>query len=399
MTTLKIWPAASGALLIMGTCIGAGMLALPVVTGVAGFLPAIAINLLCCLFMMATGLLFLEAILWMKVGVNVLTLAHHFLGFAGKLVGGVSFLFLYYCLEVSYCSGGAPILSKLIYEASRITVEGPYSYVLFTCLFGYIIYLGTHALNRVNWILMVGLILSFILLIALGSGLVEMKLLKRSNWTLALAAAPTLFGAYGYHNLLPSLSDYLKQNVQALRISIIAGTLIPFLIYSIWQWLIIGTLSLEQIEHADLIGEPITQTLHAYVGNVWVSTLGELFGFFALVTSFLGVSLSMVDFLADGLKVEREGTNRIFLCLAVFVPPVIFAASYPGIFIEAIGIAGGIGEAILNGLLPIGMVWVGRYHMHLSSSNPLFGGRFMLVVLFFITLLIMGIEIRHLMVH
>jgi len=396
MIIQSFWRPVSGILLVMGTCIGAGMLALPVATGVAGFLPAIAVNLLCCLFMMATGLLFLEAILWMEDGANVLSLAQRFFGNIGKYIGGISFLFLYYCLEVSYCSGGAPAFSKIIDQISGISIPTPYSYILFALVFGVIVYLGTHAMNRINWILMSGLILSFILLIFVGSGQVTTQLLERSDWSLALAATPILFGAYGYHNLLPSLSTYLHRNVRLLRMAVIFGTLLPFLIYSIWQWLIIGTLSLEQIQLASHYGEPITQTLQMYIGNSWVRVLGELFGFFALITSFLGVSLSMVDFLADGFKVSSNKKNRLLLCFFVFVPPVICASLYPGIFIEAIGVAGGIGEAILNGLFPIGMVFIGRYSMKLPSSYSLFGGKPMLGILFLITLLIMGVEIQHL---
>jgi len=70
---------------------------------------------------------------------------------------------------------------------------------------------------------------------------------------------------------------------------------------------------------------------------------------------------------------------------------------YPGIFIEAIGVAGGYGEAILNGLLPIAIVWVGRYWMKLPSEYSLFGGRTMLIMLALFTLLIIGIETHHLL--
>ena len=386
----------SGILLVMGTCIGAGMLALPVVTGLAGFLPAIAVSFLCFLFMLATGLLLLEAILWLEEGANVLTLAQHFFGNFGKWIGGLSFLFLYYCLQVSYCAGGAPALSNAIDALFGIRIEGVASYLLFVIVFGSAVYLGASAVSRVNWVLMCGLILSFLLLIGTGSREVSLKLLKRSDWSLTFAAAPVLFGAYGYHNLLPSLSSYLKRHVTQLRVAIIAGTVLPFLIYSIWQWMIIGTLTQQEILSADMQGIPITQALQNSVGHPMLSFFGELFGFFALVTSFLGVSLSMVDFLADGIRIRQKQCKQLLLCLLIFIPPALIAASYPGIFIEAIGVAGGFGEAILNGLFPIGMVWVGRYMMKLPAKPQLRGGRPMLLLLLLFTLLIMGIEAHHL---
>lgn len=386
----------SGILLVMGTCIGAGMLALPIATGVAGFIPAIAVNLLCCLFMAATGLLLLEAILWMEDGVNVLSLSEHFLGKAGKFVAGVSFLFLYYCLQVSYCAGGSPVFADILFDFFGIKIGGFLSYLVFAIFFGLIVFLGTRAVDRCNWVLMTGLLISFILLVGVGSTNVQTSLLERVDWRISLAATPVLFGAYGYHNLLPSLSTYLKRHINHLRISIIVGSLCSFLIYSMWQWIIIGTLTLDELQGANLRGEPVTQTLQNIVGHPWLRRFGEFFGFFALVTSFLGVSLSMVDFLGDGLKVSRKGLSRVFLCSIVFIPPALFAAANPGIFIEAIGVAGGFGEAILNGLLPISLVWVGRYVKGLPSEYRLGGGRPLLIILLLFTFLIMGIEAHHL---
>lgn len=386
----------SGILLVMGTAIGAGMLALPIVTGLAGFLPAIVVNLLCCLFMMATGLLFLEGILWMHDGVNLLSLTHHFLGKWGRLIAGISFLLLYYCLEVSYCAGGAPIFSEVILQSAGLAVSGIWVYLIFAGVFGFLVFCGPKTVDCVNWVLMAGLLISFILLIDAGSLRVRTELLQRVDWKLSLAATPVLFGAYGYHNVLPSLATYLKRSIRSLRISIVVGSLVAFLIYSVWQWMIIGTLTLENILGADARGEPVTQTLQNIVGHPWLVLFGEYFGFFALVTSFLGVSLSMIDFLADGMKVHRTGWMRGVLCLMVFVPPVIMAHANPGIFIEAIGVAGGFGEAILNGLLPIAIVWVGRYVRKLPSQYSLCGGRPMLVGLTIFTLLIMAIEAHHL---
>ena len=391
--------ALSGIFLVAGTCIGAGMLALPVVTGEAGFYPAMFINTVCWLFMLATGLLFLEATLWMKDGANVLSMANRFLGPKGKWIGGISFLFLYYCLMVSYLSGGSPLLANLAHHGLGVSLTGPMPYILFAAVFGTVVFLGAKLVDRINGILMIGLIFSYIFLIGGGSTEVQFEYLSRKSWGLCLFAAPTLFGAYGYHNVIPSLCTYLNRNVRRLRLAIIVGTSIPFVVYSLWQWMIIGSIPLEGISDASMKGVPITETLQIVTGNRWLSTLGVYFGFFALVTSLIGVSLSMVDFLADGLKmqVRTEGLKRIGLCLLVFIPPTLLAIAYPGIFIEAMGYAGGYGEAILNALLPITMVWIGRYHLKLPSQAQLPGGKIVLVLFALFTFLIMGIETHHIL--
>lgn len=383
----------SGMLLVAGTCIGAGMLALPIVTGISGFYPAMLVSSLCWIFMLCTGLLFLEATLWMEDGANVLSMAQRFLGPAGKLFGGASFLFLYYCLLVSYLSGGAPLMSTMLQHAIGVSLSNEVGYIVFTAIFGLIVWLGARHVDGVNGILVIAMVISYALLLGVGSAEVQTTYLSRRDWGLCLLAAPTLFSAYGYHNIIPSISSYMKRNVNKLRFAIIAGTTIPFVVYSLWQWMIIGSLTSDQIWQADKEGVTITQALQEITGHPWVSILGGYFGLFALVTSLLGVSLSMVDFLADGIKVNRNGVHRLWLCGLVFIPPAIFAAKHPGIFIEAIGIAGGFGEAILNGLLPIAMVWVGRYRMGLTSQYSLPGGKVSLTALLLFTFLIIGLEV------
>ncbi len=386
----------SGILLVAGTSIGAGMLALPMVTGSSGFFPAMAVNSLCWLFMMATGLLFLEATLWMEDGANILSMTRRFLGPVGKWIGGASFIFLYYCLLIAYVSGGAPLLVEGFHYYFHIEIAGFPGYLLFALLFGCLIFFGHRVVDRVNWLLMISLILSYLLLIIVGSTEINSSLLFDSKWGLSLVAAPVLFSAYGYHNIIPSMSTYLKRNVSKLRWAILLGTALPFVVYSLWQWMILGTLSQEEIAWAAAQGIPITHSLQEATGSAIISGLGGYFGFFALVTSFLGVSLSMVDFFADGLNVSREGGNRAALCALVFLPPALFAALNPGVFIEALGIAGGFGEAILNGLIPILMVWVGRYRLGLGNARQVPGGKTMLVFLLIITLVIMGLEVQHL---
>ncbi|HKZ00104.1 MAG TPA: aromatic amino acid transport family protein, partial [Rhabdochlamydiaceae bacterium] len=104
----------SGTFLIAGTTIGAGMLGIPLATAQIGFLPALAVTVLVWAFMLCTGLLFLEVILAMPSGNNILSLSGRFLGSKGRLVSGGMFLFLYYCLMVAYFAAGAPLFASAL---------------------------------------------------------------------------------------------------------------------------------------------------------------------------------------------------------------------------------------------------------------------------------------------
>ena len=94
-----------GVLLIAGCCIGAGMLALPVVTGIGGFIPSIILMVFIWLFMATTGMLLLEANLALGVNLSLISLAEKTLGKPGKSnyldLLPLPLLFPKYCLHLS----------------------------------------------------------------------------------------------------------------------------------------------------------------------------------------------------------------------------------------------------------------------------------------------------------
>jgi len=390
---MKIKEFISVTLLIAGTTIGAGMLAIPLVTGLSGFLPAFVITTFVWIFMFLTGLLFLEATLWMPNDANVLSMSKRFLGNRGRLVSGATFIFLYYCLMVAYFAAGAPILKEFIQNIFNINLSGWTSYAVFGLIFGTIVAIGLKFVDRVNYILMIGLIASYIGLIGAGSKNIVLERFYFQNWSNVAYAAPILFSAFGYHNVIPSLTFHFNRNAKLMRYSIFIGTLIPFIIYMIWQYLIIGAIPKQAIENTLKAGEPIINALQSITKKGYIPLLGNLFGFFAIVTSLLGVAFSVVDFLGDGLKMKRHGQDRFILCLLTFVPPFIMTVLKPDIFVLAIGVAGGFGEAFLNGILPVLMVWIGRYKMKLKSTFSFVGGKITLAILFFIGLLVMALEV------
>jgi tyrosine-specific transport protein len=384
----------SASLLLTGTCIGAGMLAIPFVSYQAGLIPSLLMGFICWLFMYMTGLLFLEATLWLPDGANVLSISETFLGKAGKAVCGFLFLFLYYCLLVSYMDEGSALFLSPITD-----YFGPLSagvkITIFGLFFGLLVLFGTHLVSRVNRLFVLAMCLSYGMLLFSGLPHLETPFLLRTSWPLLLFSAPTLFSAYGYHNIIPTLCTYMKRDRKKLQKAVLIGTAIPFVTYSLWQIILIGSVSAETLQ------ELIQKNYRTYemIGYITQSPLlaktALFFAFFALTTSFLGVALSMVDFLADGLKATRTGWSRLWLSFLVFLPPGLFAAWYPGIFIEAIGFAGGLGEALINGLMPIAVVWIGRYIRCKERIIPLPGGRLTLLLLASFTFLIMALELHH----
>lgn len=358
----------SGSLLVTGTTVGAGMLGIPLLTAKAGFWPALGITTFSWFILLLTGILYLEATLWMPLGSNLLSMSFRFLGKKGRILAGAMFLFLYYCLLVAYYAAGAPMLGLGLENIVGFSFSRPWIYLLFGLIFGGIVTLGAKWIDRANLILITGLILTYVLLMGMGIPEIDSEKLEFANWPKAVLALPILFSAFGYHNILPSLVTYFGKEKKAIRLSIVLGTSLALVIYLLWQWLVLGVISLENIESALREGRPVTAALQGMTGKRHLFLVGQLFAFFALITSLLGVAFSVVDFLADGLKLDRRGKKRFLLISLTFAPPLILSLVYPTIFDDALGVAGGIGEAVLNGLIPIALVWSGCYFKGLKTD-------------------------------
>jgi tyrosine-specific transport protein len=386
----------SGTFIISGTMIGAGMLGIPLVTGVAGFFPGILVTLLVWGFMYATGILFLEVTLWMKDGSNVLSISNYFFGRGGKLFSGGMFIFLYYCLMVAYFAAGAPLLANA-FSLFGLSIVGWKSFVIFGLIFGTVVAIGPKSIDRVNVIMSMAMFTSWLVLIGSGGSEVKIERLTFARFSSMVFAMPVLFSAFGFHNVIPSLCTYLKRDRRALRLSILIGTVLPLIVYLVWQWLIIGSIPREIIFETLQKGTPVTAAFQSITGETYFVAVGRFFAFFAIVTSTLGVSFSMVDFLGDGFGIiRRRGWKRIGLCLLTFVPPCVLAGLNPGIFTAALGVAGGFGESYLNGLLPIGLLWMGKYVHGLESDLRVLGNRTLLSVLILYSFLVIGLETYHL---
>ncbi len=83
-------------LLVSGTTIGAGMLALPVTTGLAGFIPSLVVMTAVWLFMMLTALYLLEVNLRLPGEANLFSMMRKTLGKPGEAISWAAYLLLLY---------------------------------------------------------------------------------------------------------------------------------------------------------------------------------------------------------------------------------------------------------------------------------------------------------------
>lgn len=381
-----------GSLLIAGTTIGVGMLALPIATGPGGFLPSIVIYLLCWAFMLCTGLLLLEVCSWMPKDANLITMAGRLLGKPGKIICWFVYLFLFETVMIAHIAGGGGISSEILGGELPIIP----SMIVYVILFAPVVYMGTRTVDRLNLVMFSGVIISYLLFLFVSIKHVNLSNLTVINWKNAWLAIPILFTSFTYQVIIPTLVTYMNRDFAKVRKTILIGTTIPLVVYLIWQVLILGIIPIDGPNGLVAAAEKGTNAvapLKHFVGSKAVVTIGKAFGFFAMTASYIALALAFFDFLADGLKVEKKGYRKAVLCLFVFIPPLLISMIDPSIFLTALGYAGGISCALLFGLYPPLMVWIGRYNKGHTTGQQIPGGKVFLALLMLLMIIELGIEL------
>ncbi len=347
-------------LIIAGTTIGAGMLALPIASAGLGFSTAIVVLFFAWCLMTYTALLMLEVHQHAETTATLNTLAKSLLGKKGQLVANFSMIFLFYALCAAYIAGGGSQIQVNMNEWFGTNLAPQIGAITFAVIFGSIITLGTGTVDKVNRLLFTVKIIvlagMFYMLTPYvqGQHLLEMPI----EQGLIISAIPVMFTSFGFHGSIPSVVRYVGLDVRSLRKVMIFGAALPLFIYLFWQVVSQGIMSQQSLlESEGLTG--FIGSISTMLQNPTVSSAVTIFADLALATSFLGVSLGLFDFFADTLNKGSSKRDRVVTALVTFVPPLGFALFYPQGFIMALGYAA-IALVVLAVFLPVAMVWVQR---------------------------------------
>ncbi|PXA73614.1 aromatic amino acid transport family protein [Vibrio sp. 11986-1-5] len=380
-------------LIIAGTTIGAGMLALPLASAGLGFSTALLIMLGLWALMAFTALLMVEIHQYSSQDATLHTLAKEILGTKGKWIATFAMLFLFYSLCAAYIAGGGGQFTQRISEFTGFNISAPTGTLLFTVIVAAVVTIGTATVDKVNRLLFAGKIIAMIMVLTfLAPNVTESYLLSMPlGQGLIIASIPVIFTSFGFHGSIPAIVNYLDGHTPSLRKAIVIGSAIPLIIYILWQLATLGVVS-----QAELVqNSGLSALIGTLARSAHQSGLGSMIGIFAdlaLLTSFLGVSLGLFEFMGDTLRKKGAGINRFVASVATFTPPLLFALFYPQGFIMALGYAA-IALAILAIFLPIAMVVRVRSQASSSEYYQVIGGKPALMITGVIGLLIVAAQL------
>lgn len=354
-------------MMVVGSAIGAGILAMPMVSAFAGFTCTVMVILGLWVLLTVSGLLVVEVSSALPAeACSFNSMAEKTLGSYGKTITWFSYLLLLYSTLAAYIAGESDLIFNILRSTSLVQLPSWLIATLFTATLGSIVFWSTKAVDHFNrglitlkgFLLVTTLILTVVFInsnnLLTGQSISQIKYV--------VGAAPVLLCLFNYHFVIPSLRIYVGDNPKALRWIIISGTTVSLVIYLLWLAATLGTVPLEGdnsfasiASSQGSVGEFI-KVLTSIINNSWVTVSIKSFANISMTTSFLGVSLGLFDFLADGFKRPNTKLGRLQTAGLTFVPPFLFALFYPKGFVMALSYSA-VFIAILCLVLPAVMVY------------------------------------------
>jgi tyrosine-specific transport protein len=342
------------ALLVVGNLVGAGVLALPVNTGLSGFLPSLILMLVFC------GAMFYSAIVLAKEAnkahtetFNYPSLFHKYLGNTGKWIAILANLIILYGLLTAFITGGTSVIATLF---NIPQVFHRWIALLFFSALVCIIMKGINVIVKFNAFFVTVVFISFFIITAMGFEHIKPQNLAYKDWRFLPCAIPIIVTAFHFHNIIPSVCKSLKWNNAMIIKTILAGMFIGLVIYVSWVLVGVGALPISNgdtsLIYAFNHNLPATIPMSKLIFSPIFMLFAMIFSLVAITQSCIANSTGLLAFTEDLMVNQFKKTNKILKIIVAFAPPLIVSLVYPDIFLKALSIAGGFGIVLLFGILP-----------------------------------------------
>lgn len=342
-------------LLVTGNLVGAGILGLPVNTGLDGFVPSLVAMLVFGGAMCFTALILSgQAIARREENFNYPSLYERYLGPVGKWIATLANLLILYGLLTAYLTGAATIVTRLCgtsgWFANYLALT-----VLFLALTGFALG-GLAFVRKYNTLLMILLWVSFGVIVFIAGEHVEPVRLKYKDWGFLPVAIPIIVTSFHFHNIIPNVCHELNWDMSKVWKTVALGMGVGYVMNAAWILVGVGALPLAEggdsvlysFRHNIPATVPMIQIIHSKTFTV----VSMLFALLSIATSYITNGIGLMGFNRDLLLGLTKTRSRKAVIVATFLPPLVISLVYPSIFLKAINVVGGIGIVTLFGVLP-----------------------------------------------
>ncbi|WP_139684891.1 amino acid permease [Vibrio tasmaniensis] len=360
-------------LIIAGTALGAGMLAIPMVLAQFGLLYGTLLMVLICFGTTYAALLLLEATIKAGGGLGLNSIARKTLGKQGQLLTNGLLYALLICLLMAYILGAGDLLSKLLSNFG-VEITATTSQIVFTLLAGAVVASGTGVIDKLNRALFFVMLASlFATMTFLAPSMTQDNLMQVTSHDHIdlIKTSAILFTSFGFMVVIPTLVSYNHEATdKQLRNMVIVGSLIPLACYLCWLFAVVGNLSEEQFRSFKNVSDLMAafEAQSPWVGNV-LSTFTGL----ALLTSFFGVAMALFNQNRDMFNQNTAVTY----CIS-FILPLAGSLLAADKFLQVLNYAGII-LVFLAVFVPLVMVHKQRFMKVAEDRYRAEGGNVMML--------------------
>ena len=368
-----------GTMIVAGTAIGAGMLALPTVSAGMWIGWASILLLLTCFCMLRSSQAILEVNMHFEPGASFHSLVKATLGTKWSIINGLSISFVLYILVYAYISGGSSMVSYLFEAIGGFNIDRRIASLLFAVVLITCVWASTWLVDKTSVIMMGIMVVTFF--ISMGGLFPTISITnvfdENGNILYLWAAVSTFLTSFCFHGSVPSLVKYFGKDPISINKCLVYGTLIALACYCIWIFVASGNISRDGFKVVIASGGNVgalIQTANVGISSGLIVRALDTFASLAIATSFLGAGLGLFDYLADLFKFDDSPIGRGKTTLITFVPPLIGGIFFPEGFIGAIAWAG-LFSVIWSVIVPSLMVLKVRQQYGEIEYSP-FKGKF-----------------------
>ncbi|MBL7158688.1 MAG: hypothetical protein ISS91_04185 [Candidatus Omnitrophica bacterium] len=337
---------------ITGNLVGAGILGLPIQTGIAGLVPSLVGMIFVGAAMFFSGVILVnEAVESRQDVFHFPSMYEKYFGRPGRYVAILANLVILYGFIIAYLTGSVSIITRLLgIESYRILVT-----LLFFAAVTAITISNPKSLLKLNSAFVIFLLISFTALVMMGKKYVQPARFEYKNWTMLAPALPIIVTAVSFQNVIPTISKLLGWNKKHIIISLLAGTFIGFLMCAVWIKVGIGVLPMagnNSILSALENNVPEIVPLARAIQSLAFLRTALLFSLMAIITSYLSMGKALMEFIEDCTSRHPKLGGQAITAVIAFLPPLLIALVYPDMFLNLLNVIGGVGIVILFGMLP-----------------------------------------------
>ena len=368
--SISITAILNAALLISGTTVGGGFLALPTVVAPSGFTPSATALVGVWAFFLVESFVVVECIQntrdfssrrkgndGSETLPGIAAAAKSAFGTVGETIIVLLLVLLTEATLVSQISRAGALFSKYRWGCATVALS------VASIVFGP--RQGTKLSAYVNSALTIVFVIMAANLFSTGAPAADWSGLTATNsWASLPGAIPTFLQLLVYGEILPTVCQLLKYRVKPIRLAIILGSILPLGLEIGWAALGMGL-----VPPSSTMGDPVDLLLAA--GPVQRPLL--VLAVTAILTTIIGSYLALQSTFDDVFPADKAPRKapfrRLTAATSIVIPALAIASISPDLFLRAIDFAGSYPVVLLWGVAPPTIVMMQRRNGNLNKEQ------------------------------